>query len=243
MPNEIFDDFKNNIEKTQHIAFSYAYYYFISHLYRHCEYEGVTQAIIKERLGYNQNEKRLDYLIKKDGVLDSIGYTETTKDFPIGWSLDEDGTVCFNTIQELDSSLIPIISEKNFKVKCPLKFFYRTREAQHEKVLDGILYDISSTHRIFYKDFQTCMDNKELGTMAFFIYAWISHKNDIYQGAYTRPSRELSAELGISEPTLFKYLDNMQKHKLLNIKHEKFTGKGGDANSYTAIRNRTKTKK
>jgi hypothetical protein len=235
MPNEIFEDMKSDIDKAPHIAFSYSYYYLISYLYRYCEYEGQTQSIIKEKLGYNPKEKRVDYLIKKDGVLDKIGYTQTTTNYPIGWYMDEDSFVQFETIDDYkkEYGTSSIISDRNFKVKYPVKMFHRSEVSLGDLVLDGTLYDVSSTHKLEYKMFQLCMSEEKLGTMAFYIYGWLKHKTDVF-GEYAVSGRKLAGELGMSEPTLFKYTKEMED-VLIKIDHRKFVGEGGEVNRYRAL--------
>lgn len=236
MPNEIFEDLRSNIEKAQHVAFSYSYLYFISYLYRYCEYEGMTQALIKEKLGYTAKEKRLDYLIKKDGILDCIGYTQTTSNYPIRWEMDDDNIISFYTQEDYkkEYGTSSIITEKNFKVKYPVKLFHRNEESLQEGVLDGTLYDISNTHKIYYRAFEKCMQSNNLGVTAFYIYGYLRWKNDIY-GDYRVASRVLATELGFSEPTLFKYMKEMEQCGLLKIIHKKFVGVGGEANLYRAL--------
>jgi hypothetical protein len=235
LPNEIFENFQKNIEKSQHISFLYAYYYFISYLYRYCEYEGMTQSIIKERLGYNPKEKRLDYLIKKDGELDKMGYTKTTTNYPLSWHMDSDNIIHFKTIEDFKKeNHTHIISDRNFKVKYPIKMFHRFEESVAERVLDGTLYDASNTHKIEYDIFELCMDKEELGVTAFYIYGWLRHMTNIF-GNYTASGRKLSLELRMSEPTLFKYTKALETNKLLKIEHKKFIGEDGEANRYRAL--------
>lgn len=94
MPNEIFDDLKGAIPDSPHIAFAYSYTYLAAWLYRYSKHISPTEGFIdnvkmKQILGYNENYKKLDYLIKKNGLLDQLGYTETVKDFPTSWTYDE----------------------------------------------------------------------------------------------------------------------------------------------------------
>lgn len=237
MPNEIFTDLHKNIEKIQHVVFAYAYYYYVCYLYRYCLYEGVTQSDIKVKLTYDTQEKRLDYIIKKGGILDKIGYTQTTKDYPLSWSMDEYNQIQFQTISDMNFNSVEakyIITDKNAKVKYPIKMFHRTSEDLADLHLNGTLYDISNTHDILFSVFDRCMTNKELGTTPFFIYSYIRHKNDLY-GDYRIGSRNLSLEIGVSEPTLFKYLFLLEKYSLLAIDHKQYVGKGGEANLYKAL--------
>src|SRR5437763_8036906 len=93
MPNEIFDDFKSGFDSGVHKAFAYSYYYVVNYLYRYTKYsfgERFTQPEIMEFLGYSASNKKLNYITKKDGLLDQIGYTKTTTDYPVQWNFDSD---------------------------------------------------------------------------------------------------------------------------------------------------------
>jgi len=104
MPNEIFGDLQKNIDNPSHIAFAYSYIYFVTWAYRYAKYgtvnELIDQKFIKKILGYNPTYKNLDYLIKKDGILEQIGYIRTEKDFPIAYSYDEIDGLQFQYIDD-----------------------------------------------------------------------------------------------------------------------------------------------
>src|SRR5699024_11535773 len=79
MPNEIFKDLQSNIKTSTHIAFAYSYYYLTSWLYRNVKYAEdlpieINTKTLKKLLGYNQNYKPINYIIKKNGVLEQINY-------------------------------------------------------------------------------------------------------------------------------------------------------------------------
>lgn len=236
MPNEIFEDLKQHINIGKHVAFAYTYYYFISYLYRYCKWyidKPMTQSDIKSKLGLSSVEKRVDYLIKKNGVLDKMNYTLTTGDYPVEWTTEND-ILEFTMISELRErhSIQTIITERALKVKCPIRCFSRSGDID-SNLLDGTFYDVSNTHDIRYDKFEHCMNNEKLGYMGFYIYSYIKHKNDIY-GAYTIEARRTEDKLGVSYGTFKKYTDELEACGLMKIRREKFVGEGGKANKYKA---------
>lgn len=60
LPNEIFDDLQGYITNGTHLAYAYSYYYLTHFLYRNCKY------------------------LNTEVFLDEIGYTESTKNIPLG---------------------------------------------------------------------------------------------------------------------------------------------------------------
>lgn len=228
MPNEIFEDLRDNIKSAKHVAFAYSYYYYVAYLYRYCEWckdEYVTQSLIKEALGLSSIEKRVDYIIKKDGVLDTLGYTETTVECPIEWELDVMNSLTFT---------ITSITENGYKIKCPTKCFFRSKATRGKNLLDGTFYDVYETHKINYEVFEKCMDNDELGVNAFFIYSYIKHKNDLF-GSYNITLEQIKDEILMSHPTFRKYASVLNDNKLLKIEGDRAKGFKGIANSYKAI--------
>ena len=89
MPNEIFEDLKDNIDITEikrgseHIAYAYSYVYLISYLYRYAKYAEhlYKEEELKEILQTTNNHKA--YITKKGGVLDQLNYIKKESDFPI----------------------------------------------------------------------------------------------------------------------------------------------------------------
>jgi hypothetical protein len=231
MPNEIFIDLhkayiKEQLKSPSHIAFAYSYYFFIILLYRYCYYgiEEFTQAKIKECLGYAPNYQSIDYLIKKNGVLDQLGYTKTTKDYPVNWDLSEFGLE-FETWSEIKSNYKDIktyLNDRNFKIKYPIKAFHRTKESFQDNNPDGTFYDIQNTHGIKIDTFIEIMDNEQLGTTGFYLYAYLKYKNDIYKDGYCKSLENLEEETKIKHTTLIKYLKMLEEHFFLIVTRQPY---------------------
>lgn len=242
MPNEIFQDL-TCIDKSTHRAFAYAYYYYTCYLYRYALFNQsddskITQKDIKQKLGYNPNEKRIDYIIKKGGVLDTIGYTQTTTDYPLMYVWDEGNEEPqFITINEYKSDLKAndsdvLINDRNYKIKFPVKAFFRTPEDNQNGNLNGTFYQIQNTHRIPYAVFEELMTCKELECAGFYFYAYLKMKCDAFQGNYKRSLYYIGEELGFSKATTNKYLKALEERSLLATDHKTFTKGGSDSNTY-----------
>jgi hypothetical protein len=224
IPNEIFDDFKV-IESTTQRAFAYSYYYYINYLYRYCMWidgdgEKFTQERIKQKIGYSPTNKKINHIIKKDGVLDQIGYTETTNNYPLSYSYHED-FIEFSTISEFKDQIISA-NDRNFRIKKPIKSFYRYPLSQKQDFLDGTYYQVEYTHRINYSIFNNIMSNEELQTVGFYIYAYLKHKSDIFKLGYQRSFVALGQELGFSDKTIRKYVDKLEELGLIKVLRMKF---------------------
>lgn len=221
IPNEIFEDLLSTKIKPVHIAFSYSYYYLISWLYRYGKYGelSISSSTLKEKLGYNKNNKTLDYIIKEGGVLDELGYTKSTKNFSVGVNGKySDNAPKFllarDLLQHERGSLYKRIN-RNFKAKYPIKHIHRDKEDFKEKMLTGVFFDISNTHQIDFEVFSFCMSNESIGTIGFYIYCFLKNKSQIFQGAYQVSYEGLSVETGIPYSTLSKYLDALRGYGMV----------------------------
>jgi hypothetical protein len=236
VPNEIFKDIRENISSAKHNAFTYSYYYYVTYLYRYCEWykdEKITQATIKQKLQKSPVEKKIDYIIKNNGILDTMGYTRTTSSYPISWTM-ENGFVEFMLIDDHRTltGYKTIIQDLNYKVKYPVKSFFRNPDSEKDKILDGTFYEVENTHKINYEIFEQCMNNKDLGVNAFYIYGYIKYKQGGLKVCKI-PSRSIKDEVLMSEPTFRKYVDELQRSGLVNIDRQKFAGENGIANGYS----------
>lgn len=229
LPNEIFKDLisckKLFQGGTSHIAFAYSYIYFSYWLYRNCKYDvntKFTQSIIKEVLGYSSTNKTLNYIIKKGGITDELGYTETTTDYPTFWEIEEDGFIMFHTINEFkndNKEFKSIIRNRNFKVKFPVKAFHRTLESLSEKELDGTFYDVTYSHQVPFEVFIYCMEQADIGVIGFYIYSYLKSLNDRFSEGACVSLPRFNKELGIRTSSLDTYLESLKIHNMI-VCHE-----------------------
>ncbi|WP_210367425.1 hypothetical protein [Bacillus sp. REN3] len=231
MPNEIFDDLKGAIKNSPHLTFAYSYIYLVHWLYRYAKYLNsksiITNEHIKEILGYNAKTKGLDYLIKKNGLLDQLEYTMTTNDIPLHWNFDKFEGLTFTTLQEtieeemknshlltkgeiLQTYQIP----RKYNIKFPVKAFYR-----NEKEDEGTFFEISNTHCIPFEVFMYCMNNDDIGTTGFYLYSYIKRMNDFHKDGWDVSIEKMIDSTGLPEKTLLRYLDQLKKYRMIEAIH------------------------
>src|SRR5690606_33159628 len=130
-------------------------------LFRYAKYFNVRAVIdnkkIKEILGYAPTNQTMDYLIKKNGLLDKIGLTESDRDYPVQWEYDEENGLSFLMRSEIDdtaSKYFPVVP-KRFFCKKPLLSLGKieTDKDGTEYVTDGTFFNVSYTHMIPFEVF------------------------------------------------------------------------------------------
>lgn len=244
LPNEIFADLQDNIKSPKHVAFAYSYYYAVNYLYRYSKYniKRYTQSDLKELLGYNKDNKRIDYIIKRSGILDLMGYTRTLHDYPIENWMDVDNRPEFKMYSEYKAEFadelkqVGLYNDRNYSIKYPVKAFYRTLDAEQDEVMDGTFFDRTNTHRIPVSRFITAMSLKEVGTIGFYLYGYLKHKIDYYKGRLTQGLESIAKTTGLSKATVVKYRDALEKYGFIIVTHEQYVFNNTDncrANTYT----------
>lgn len=167
MPNEIFIDMKDwlasgKIKSPQHQPFVYSYYWYVSYLWNSAKYAEVdiTQSSIKETLGYNHRDKRLNYIIKEDGLLDEMGYTYCTRDYPIYWVPQENGEtkpIMYSDYKgDIEEYLNLIVRHRN----SPKVFYKKPIKVTENK----------NSHSISKEIFDICMKDNQLSRLGFYFY-------------------------------------------------------------------------
>lgn len=224
MPNEIFEDLQKSEIKSLHTPVAYSYYYLINWLYRYTKYDVpmIDNKQIKEILGYHPDQKTIDYIMKKNGELDKIGYTETVKDFPILWELDEFEGLKFTMFSEMDEFYQSEVKQhlsRKYSIKFPIKAFVREYDEEGNIDQEGTFYDISDTHCIPFEIFIYCMANDKLGCTAFYLYSFISKMNDKFSEGWDVPIQKMALQTGISKKTLERYLDQLNQYKMIETIH------------------------
>lgn len=181
MPNEIFSELKEwsdlgELKSIQHQEFTYAYYWLLAYLWRFSSYakRKIGQAEIKSLLGYNSTDKRLNYIMKKKGLMNKSGYCLATKSYPVASSVDANGSIFFNMLHDLDEEDRKHLSHNdsnNFFVQSPLKHIGDSK-------VKGVFWDNSDTHLINISVFKVCMSDSKLSCAGFYLYGLLNHIND-----------------------------------------------------------------
>jgi hypothetical protein len=232
IPNEIFDDFsKLKYTTNSHYAFAISYYVLITYFYYTAHYGGklITQQDIKEILGYNRDNKQIDYIIKKNGLLDKSGYTETTSDYPVAIEHEIfDNTTEFIMIDEYKQFKYRDNESRNYKIKYPIKAFFRTKNDYKDGEETGTFFYFENTTKINADEFFKIINNKELGCVGFLIYLYIKKNKSICLGY-----DNLSSLLNISSRTLKNKIKILEICEYINVQHVFRSSKNNNSNIYS----------
>jgi hypothetical protein len=224
MPNEVFEDFHNaDFSNHSHKCFAYAYYYLVSYLYRNALYGGLrpedysNENITKLFLG---NHKPVSYITKRKGILDKLGYTETTTDYPILYFMDNE-ILEFTTIKHhRKQNKGKLTHSPRLSVKKPLKALNRFDEDY-----TGTFYSYQNTHSVSINRFIDIITDINLGHVAFYIYAYLVMMNDKFPRGYQISNKAFAEFVGCSERTITRYTMELEakgyiksERKLLDYK-------------------------
>jgi hypothetical protein len=201
--NSIFNDLERADTKSFEKATLYSYYSLVAALYRNCVYNErlLTQNDLKEMVGYNSKNKKIDHLIKKGGVLDSLGYTISTRDIPAKWDCLHDNKILYK------EKNLP----KNYKIKYPVKAHYRE---ENSEILNGSYFNYYNTHPFDAELFYNCFADENIGTIGFYYcnYIRVNMNSNNYNGIV----KDLSEQLSLSRNTCIRYLSLIKKSDFFN---------------------------
>jgi hypothetical protein len=234
VPNEILNDLRSDesIKSGIHIAFCYSYYYLISYLYRYAKYgqQMIKQDEIKDILGYNPG-KEVDYLIKKNGVLDKMEYTYTSTDFPV---------MCQSEYDERKNKVIDIkftlhsefkkdnpmsvdnISTRNYRIKIPAKGLHRDKESEEDGHLNGTFYEVENTHSIHPLIFIKAISNKGIGIVGFYLYGFFKKYSDMYPSGYNISYEDLMKSTRLKKTKLNDTLIELARYNFIDVDRADF---------------------
>lgn len=163
-------DIKNNRHKT----FAFSYYCLVSYLWKYSKYS--TQKIgvqdIKRIMLLGEGDKRIDYIIKKGGVLDLFGFTETTRDFPVATTFDENNIICVKTLKDLDNETSKAFlsqCDKRYTCKKPLPQYSRNGKA-------GLMYSKDDVIPVSVFELTRTILCPEIGFDGFYVYMFIKYR-------------------------------------------------------------------
>lgn len=244
MPNEVFEilvkDDELNKKNAPHIAFAYSYLFLITWFYRYAKYgvmnfQDITKPAIFKLMGISSTSKEYDYIIKKGGVLDRLGLTDTLSypKAPIRWRTTEDdghGFPEFAYFNELEESTKQLMlngqTTKRLQIKEPLLatgFRNPLNQEGCEEEYNGTFFEEGKqyTHMIGFEVFIACMTNNKLGYTAFYLYAFMKAR----MGANLNVSISLDGITkysGILPSSRDKYLKELKGYGLIGCLPENF---------------------
>lgn len=247
IPNGVFRDLSSSINKNiQQVAFAHAYIIVISMLYKYAHYLDIDNGTymqnsdIKELLGYTRITKTVDPIIKKGGILDSIGLTETTKNYPVRFTQNPTEQINnipmreFVAIDEIDNLDInynmikEVVKNRNYTVKEPRFFFEYKGET-------GTLYDYSNTFRITIDELMHFLFTDDLNNIDFLLYGYFkSQCRGLKDDSKGIALNIIVSSLGIGKDSFYDHLNVLKKNNLIDVIHKGWTpnGKSAEPNEY-----------
>jgi len=233
MPNEIFEDIlaQEKLKTISLRAFAYSYYYLSNHLYGSLVYTkdltNYTNIHFMRAIGVKSFEQ-LRFIVKRGGVLDNMGYTISTTDYPV-FVHEYDGNgnkvkIYTTASQEAIDNNYPKLPKNSF-IKYPVKAFTRNEEyKQIHGDLCGTFYIFDNTHFVSIETFVDIVTNKELGHVGFYIFAFMSMMYDRFKkDGYKECHANIANNLGCGESTVKKYLRALKKYGFIDT--ERIVGK------------------
>lgn len=240
LPNSIFRDLSTAIKSNkgniniQQVAFAYVYLVTVSLLYKYAHFVDIdndsyiSNADIKELLGYNRTTKSIDKVIKKNGILDQLNLTKTTKDYPVRFETNTSEKINnipireFFTIKDLSENdvsydeLKRVVKNRNYEIKEPL--FLTTENGDNDY---GTLYSVERTHRIDIDEFLKFIFDDELDNIDFLMYGFFKAKCKGYpEDKKAIAVYKITIELGIDRTAFFKHLELLKNKGYIAVNHK-----------------------
>lgn len=223
-------------KSSTHIAYAYAYVYLAHYMYRYCKYYyykdyhtryDIDEKMIKQILGFPSNSDTFTYITKKGGVLDKLGYIKKDSDKPTDVVAIEDELKSgrwkvSHIVMESDYPEVYISNSKNRKINYPVKAIFREQWADEEGCENGTFFDVGNTHLIDIDVFIYCMADPDIGVNGFYLYSFLSHKNDIFKGMFDCSIKKFVSSTGLGIKTIRTQLDNLEKRNMITNDHKPY---------------------
>jgi hypothetical protein len=219
LPNEIFKDLTDSdIRSFRHRAFAYSFYYLACSLYRNAKYGYIplrdlfSLNLIEKLYG---DRKPINYITKRNGVLDQIGYTSSENNFPIVCDIEDGFIVDFQMYQDLPKEVRDEMNvPSNFICKKPLKAFFRN---SNDAYYTGTFFEFENTHVIDFTIFAKCVTSSQYGFESFYVYSFLNAFEGL-MSSKTIYKSYLTLSLNTSTKNLNRILSNLEKLRLIKIK-------------------------
>lgn len=224
------------LKANRHKTFTFAYYWLTSYLWKYSRYgdrEFNTQDI-KQILGVSPVEKRLDYIIKKKGLLDSIGLTETTRNFPISTTISKQEGIKITTLSDIDEGIA-----KDFLKNHSVRYVCKKPLLQYEREGKvGLMYSRDDVLSISIFEFTRCVLCPEIGFDGFYVYAYLKYRVKMLGNkAVNIFYKELENQIGYKHRRIRTLIQNLVLAGLLEVNKEVESegGKVTQNNTYNTI--------
>ncbi|MFQ3542839.1 hypothetical protein Q7A53_02050 [Halobacillus rhizosphaerae] len=263
VPNEFFSDWLEVIDvdedkkSSKHIAFGYSYYYLITYLYRYTVYGkqteySLTEDTIKKMLTVSPHSKGkngVNYISKRGGLLEKIGYIRKTKDFPVMHEFYQgDQEVIFRYISELKEEGLSSDYETNYRnytISEPIHLTngYKVDTGDgYDEYINPTKDEIDDTTMIPIDVFIFCVTREALGIEAFYIYSILKYYSSYFGGKWNCPLDKLPEAFGMKIDTIKRKMKSLEEHNMIFNSHSPYvvglrdyTDKTILANSYSTF--------
>lgn len=239
IPNWIFrslaESTKGKVQRTnvKQSSFAYAYVVTIAFLYKYTHFVDLDNGTyiqnkdIKQILGYDPSTKTIDKVIKKNGILDEIGLTCTTKNYPVtfeytteeinGFPIREFTTINMLTVDDVNySKYKEIVKNRNYTVKEPTFFFNNDGDV-------GTLYNYNNTHTVTLEEFMEFVYSDDLDNVDFFLYSFFKSKCLGLRNDERGISQALIiSEIGLSTETFHNHIKVLEKKGYLSVARKRW---------------------
>lgn len=209
---------EGQLKNNRHKTFAFSYYWLVSYLWKYSKYGSIkidTQDI-KTILGI-ANEKRMDYIIKKNGLMDSVGLTETTRNFPICTSFDDYGVINVSTLSDFDeedAKYFLSLFNSRYTCKKPLLQYERNGKA-------GMMFSRDDVFSISILEFTRCVLCPEIGFDGFYIYAYLKFREKMLGGSAVKICyTKLESEIGYKHRKIRTLIQNLVSANMIQIVHQ-----------------------
>ena len=211
---------KGLIKNAPHKAFTLSYLWLVSYLWKYSKYGDmeISTKDIKEILGVSAIEKRMDYLIKKNGVLDSVGLLETTRNFPIHTDFSGDSGIKITQLSDLDDGIAKeYLKRYNSRYTCKKPLTQYGREG---KV--GMLFSKDDTLPISVLEFTRIVLCGDLGVDGFIVYSFLKLKSKMVGYLPVRVFfSEIEKMTGFKERKIGTIIKNLETIGVIKVSRDK----------------------
>lgn len=243
VPNEIFTELREDFSFSKS-SYAYAYYYLQMYLYTYAKYgtennsDKFSQKSIKEILGIKRDSSQNNDITKKGAWLDSHGYTETTKDYPVAldyMGMDGNEFVIRHYMYSEEKIESPNLARhgSRFYVKLPKKMYYRTAWDEHNGNQNGTMFDAENTHMIKLTTFFDIMD--KLDYKAFYLYGYFVRYSYLGNGKFSKDLDSIMKEIGVSKKKLISTIKELEENDFLIVKRRSHKKNKNMVNSYRPL--------
>ena len=87
---------------------------------------------------------------------------------------------------------------------------------------EGYFFNVEDTHSIEIEVFMFCMSREDLGTLGFYLYAFLKHKTDIFKRGFDCSKKKMSELTGIKPTSLLVTLKTLEEYNMIYNSHEPY---------------------